>query len=80
MFEAYNLFNSRDWKNEDGLKSQLTLHIKSFRNLVIHEKQKGRQYTFPENLGPQEIKNLVIIWRNNVKKEDKIYYDKRNWP
>ena len=43
MFEAYNLFNSRDWKNEDGLKSQLTLHIKSFRNLVIHEKQKGRQ-------------------------------------
>ena len=61
MFEAYNLFNSRDWKNEDGLKSQLTLHIKSFRNLVIHEKQKGRHYTFPENLGPQEIKNLVII-------------------
>ena len=61
MFEAYNLFNSRDRKNEDGLKSQLTLHIKSFRNLVIHENQKGRQYTFPENLGPQEIKNLVII-------------------
>ena len=80
MFEAYNLFNSGDWKNENGLKSQLTLHIKSFRNLVIHEKQKRRQYIFPENLCPQEIKNLVLIWRNNVKKEDKIYYDKRNWP
>lgn len=75
MFEAYNLFNSGDLKNENDLKSQLTLHIKIFRNLVIHEKQKGRKYTFPENLGPQEINNLVLKWRNNVKKEDQIYYD-----
>lgn len=75
MFEAYNLFNSGDLKNENDLRSQLTLHIKIFRNLVIHEKQKGRKYIFPENLGPQEIKNLVLMWRSNVKKEDQIFYD-----
>lgn len=75
LFESYNLFHSGDLKNEFDLKSQLTIHIKIFRNLVNHEKLKGRNYVFPENLGPQDIKKLVIMWKNNVKKEDQIYYD-----
>lgn len=75
LFEPYNLFNSGDLKNESDLKSQMALHIKIFRNLVNHEKKKGRNYTFPDNLGPEEIKNLVYMWKNNVKKEDQIYYD-----
>lgn len=75
MFESYNLFHSGDLKNENDLKSQLTLHIKIFRNLVNHEKLKGRNYIFPENLGPEEIRKLVTMWKNNVKKQDQIYYD-----
>ena len=75
LFESYNLYHSGDLKNEYDLKSQLTIHIKIFRNLVNHEKMKGRKYTFPENLGPQDVKKLVIMWKNNVKKEDQIYYD-----
>lgn len=75
IFESYNLFKSGDLKNENDLKQQLALHIKIFRNLVNHEKQKGRIYSFPENLGPEDIKKLVHMWKNNVKKEDQIYYD-----
>lgn len=75
LFESYNLFHSGDLKNESDLKLQLGLHIKIFRNLVNHEKKKGRNYTFPENLGPEEIKKLIYMWKNNVKKEDQIYYD-----
>ena len=75
MFESYNLFKSGDLKNENDLKQQLALHIKIFRNLVNHEKQKGRNYSFPENLGAEDIKKLIYMWKNNVKKEDQIYYD-----
>jgi hypothetical protein len=75
LFESYNLYHSGDLKNEYDLKSQLIIHIKIFRNLVNHEKMKGRKYTFPDNLGPQDVKKLVIIWKNNVKKEDQIYYN-----
>ena len=75
MFESYNLFKLGDLKNENDLKQQLALHIKIFRNLVNHEKQKGRNYSFAENLGAEDIKKLIYMWKNNVKKEDQIYYD-----
>lgn len=75
MFESYNLFKSGDLKNENDLKQQLALQIKIFRNLVNHKKQKERNYSFPENLGAEDIKKLIYMWKNNVKKEDQIYYD-----
>lgn len=40
-----------------------------------HEKLKGRNYIFPENLRPEEIRKLVTMWKNNVKKQEQIYYD-----
>lgn len=40
-------------------------------NLVNHEKQKENL----ENLAPEYIRKLIYMWKNNVKKEDQIYYD-----
>ena len=75
LFNDYNVFGSGDSKNESYLKAQLRIQTKLFRNNYVFMKDKDGQYTFPNNFNKDKIIQIVNMWKNNVSRDKKIYYE-----
>lgn len=75
FFESYNLYGSGNTKNEEDLKSQLEIQTKVFRNNHHYMINKEGKYPYPENFGKTKIENIINFWKQNSKKENKIYFD-----
>ena len=75
FFAKYNLNNAGNTKNEKNLKDQLKIQTKIFRNNYKYMIGQKGKYPFPDNLGKDEIKNIVNYWKQNSKPENQIYFD-----
>lgn len=75
FFAKYNLNNAGNTKNEKNLKDQLKIQTKIFRNNYKYMIGQNGKYPFPDNLGKDEIKNIVNHWKQNSKPENQIYFD-----